>query len=46
MLPKVTATSPAMSAVSAGPPPRALPQYPVRVHNGQVEILTSPIPIV
>lgn len=32
--------------VSAGPPPRTLPQYPVRVHNGQVEILTSPIPIV
>lgn len=31
--------------VSAGPPPRALPQYPVRVRNGQVEILTSPIPI-
>jgi len=32
--------------VSAGPPPRTLPQYPVRVHDGQVEILTSPIPIV
>ena len=31
--------------VSAGPPPRTLPQYPVRVKNGQVEILTSPIPI-
>jgi menaquinol-cytochrome c reductase iron-sulfur subunit len=31
--------------VSAGPPPRMLPQYPVRVRNGQVEILTSPIPI-
>ena len=31
--------------VSAGPPPRTLPQYPVRVRNGQVEILTSPIPI-
>ncbi|MFL5515798.1 MAG: ubiquinol-cytochrome c reductase iron-sulfur subunit, partial [Gemmatimonadales bacterium] len=31
--------------VSAGPPPRALPQYPVRVHDGQVEIQTSPIPI-
>ena len=31
--------------VSAGPPPRALPQYPVRVNNGQVEIQTSPIPI-
>ena len=31
--------------VSAGPPPKALPQYPVRVNNGQVEIQTSPIPI-
>jgi quinol---cytochrome c reductase iron-sulfur subunit, bacillus type len=31
--------------VSAGPPPRTLPQYPVRVRNGEVEILTSPIPI-
>jgi menaquinol-cytochrome c reductase iron-sulfur subunit len=31
--------------VSAGPPPRALPRYPVRVRDGQVEILTSPIPI-
>jgi menaquinol-cytochrome c reductase iron-sulfur subunit len=32
--------------VAAGPPPKALPQYPVRVRDGQVEILTSPIPIV
>jgi menaquinol-cytochrome c reductase iron-sulfur subunit len=32
--------------VSAGPPPKALPQYPVRVRDGQVEIQTSPIPIV
>lgn len=31
--------------VAAGPPPRPLPQYPVRVRNGQVEIRTSPIPI-
>jgi menaquinol-cytochrome c reductase iron-sulfur subunit len=31
--------------VAAGPPPRTLPQYPVRVRNGEVEILTSPIPI-
>lgn len=31
--------------VSAGPPPRPLPQYPVRVNHGQVEIQTSPIPI-
>jgi menaquinol-cytochrome c reductase iron-sulfur subunit len=30
---------------AAGPPPKPLPQYPVRVRNGQVEILTSPIPI-
>ena len=32
--------------VSAGPPPKPLPQYPVRVSQGQVEIQTSPIPIV
>jgi quinol---cytochrome c reductase iron-sulfur subunit, bacillus type len=32
--------------VSAGPPPRPLPRYPVRVRGGQVEILTTPIPIV
>jgi len=32
-------------SVAAGPPPRGLYNYPVRVHNGQVEILTSPIPI-
>lgn len=32
--------------VSAGPPPKTLPQYPVRVRSGQVEIQTSPIPIV
>jgi menaquinol-cytochrome c reductase iron-sulfur subunit len=32
-------------AVAAGPPPKPLPQYPVRVRNGQVEIQTSPIPI-
>ena len=31
--------------VAAGPPPRPLPQYPVRVRNGRVEIRTSPIPI-
>jgi menaquinol-cytochrome c reductase iron-sulfur subunit len=31
--------------VSAGPPPRRLPTYPVRVRAGQVEIQTSPIPI-
>ncbi len=32
--------------VAAGPPPRALFQYKVRVNNGQVEILTAPIPVV
>lgn len=30
--------------VAAGPPPRPLPSYPVRLRNGAVEILTSPIP--
>ena len=32
-------------SVSAGPPPKPLPTYPVRVRAGQVEIQTSPIPI-
>ena len=32
-------------SVAAGPPPRPLPQYPVRVRNGQVEILASPLPL-
>ncbi|MCI0453616.1 MAG: Rieske (2Fe-2S) protein [Candidatus Dadabacteria bacterium] len=32
-------------SVASGPPPRGLYQYPVRVQNGQVEILASPIPI-
>ena len=32
-------------SVAAGPPPRGLYKYPVRVNNGQVEIRTSPIPI-
>jgi menaquinol-cytochrome c reductase iron-sulfur subunit len=31
--------------VSAGPPPKPLPTYPVRVRGDQVEIQTSPIPI-
>jgi menaquinol-cytochrome c reductase iron-sulfur subunit len=31
--------------VAAGPPPRPLPRYPVRVVKGEVEILTSPVPI-
>ena len=32
-------------SVAAGPPPRGLYQYPVRINDGQVEILTSPIPV-
>jgi menaquinol-cytochrome c reductase iron-sulfur subunit len=31
--------------VAAGPPPKALAHYPVRVRNGQVEIRTGAIPI-
>jgi menaquinol-cytochrome c reductase iron-sulfur subunit len=31
--------------VAAGPPPRPLVQYPVRVRNGTVEIRTGPLPI-
>jgi|SRR5579884_677688 len=31
--------------VAAGPPPRPLVQYPVRVRDGHVELLTSPTPI-
>ncbi len=31
--------------VSAGPPPKPLPTYPVRVRRDQVEIRTSPIPL-
>ncbi len=31
--------------VAAGPPPRPLVQYPVRVRDGRVEVLTSPVPI-
>ena len=31
--------------VAAGPPPRPLVRYPVRVTAGRVEIQTSPIPI-
>jgi menaquinol-cytochrome c reductase iron-sulfur subunit len=32
-------------AVASGPPPKPLPRYPVRVRDGQVEILTTPLPI-
>jgi nitrate reductase gamma subunit len=31
--------------VASGPPPDALATYPVRVRDGHVEILTSPLPI-
>ena len=31
-------------AVAAGPPPKPLTRYEVRVRNGQVEILTAPMP--
>lgn len=31
--------------VAAGPPPKPLYQYPVRINNGQVEIETSALPI-
>jgi menaquinol-cytochrome c reductase iron-sulfur subunit len=31
--------------VAAGPPPRPLARYPVRVRGGNVEILTTPVPI-
>jgi menaquinol-cytochrome c reductase iron-sulfur subunit len=33
-------------SVAAGPPPRGLFKYPVRVRDGQVEIQTSAVPIV
>jgi len=31
-------------SVAGGPPPRALPQYPVRIRKGLVQIRTSPVP--
>ena len=31
--------------VASGPPPKPLNQYPVRVQNCEVQILTSPVPI-
>jgi menaquinol-cytochrome c reductase iron-sulfur subunit len=31
--------------VASGPPPRPLPRYPVRVEQGRVQILASPLPI-
>lgn len=35
----------ANGTVASGPPPKPLPQYPVRVQDGMVQILTSPLPI-
>lgn len=32
-------------SVASGPPPKPLNQYPVRVENDEVQILTSPVPI-
>jgi menaquinol-cytochrome c reductase iron-sulfur subunit len=32
-------------SVAAGPPPKPLHRYPVRVHEGQVEIRAEPIPL-
>jgi menaquinol-cytochrome c reductase iron-sulfur subunit len=32
-------------SVAAGPPPRPLTRYPVRIQNGEVQIQTRPIPI-
>ena len=31
--------------VASGPPPKPLTQYQVRVYNGEVQLLTAPIPI-
>jgi menaquinol-cytochrome c reductase iron-sulfur subunit len=32
-------------SVAAGPPPQPLPRYDVRVRDGSVEVLASPVPI-
>lgn len=32
-------------SVAAGPPPKPLVRYPLRVRDGKVEIMTSPLPI-
>ncbi|MGE5446057.1 MAG: ubiquinol-cytochrome c reductase iron-sulfur subunit [Ignavibacteriales bacterium] len=32
-------------SVAAGPPPKPLPRYPVRVRDGRVEILAQPTPL-
>jgi menaquinol-cytochrome c reductase iron-sulfur subunit len=31
--------------VAGGPPPRPLPRYPVRIHDGLVQIRTRPMPL-
>ncbi len=31
--------------VASGPPPRPLFRYPVRIHDGMVEVLASPLPV-
>jgi|SRR6185437_2618856 len=31
--------------VAAGPPPRPLPEYKVRVHNNEIQLETAPLPI-
>lgn len=35
----------ANGTVASGPPPRSLTQYPVRVADGRVQIMASPLPI-
>lgn len=35
----------ANGTVASGPPPKPLTQYPVRVQEGEVQILASPLPI-
>lgn len=32
-------------SVAAGPPPKPLTRYPVRVYKGQVQVQTAPLPI-
>lgn len=32
-------------SVASGPPPKGLIQYPVRINNGKVQLMTQPIPI-
>lgn len=32
-------------SVASGPPPKGLIQYPVRINNGKVQLMTQPLPI-